>query len=132
MGEALELEGGGGLGLGFGFGLDLFGAFFVGVGAAAEADELGVVAEVNLIGRQDFAAEIAVGDGGGEDSSQLSRSSSVNSLRQRSLSWVTGEVGWLSLRSGVAGGTMLVAGCWDAGSDKRFMGSVGMRNEPNN
>ena len=67
MGEALGLEGGGGLGFGFGFGLDLFGAFFIGVGPAAEADELGVVTEVNLIGRQDFAAEIAVGDGGGED-----------------------------------------------------------------
>jgi len=47
-------------------------------------------------------------------------------LRQRSFSWVTGESGWLSLRSAGAGGAMLVTGCWDAGSDVGFMGSVGM------
>ena len=39
---------------------------------------------------------------------------------------MTGESGWLSLRSLGAGGTMLVTGCWDAGSDVGFMGSVGM------
>ena len=39
---------------------------------------------------------------------------------------MTGESGWLSLRSAGAGGAMLVTGCWDAGSDVGFMGSVGM------
>ena len=39
---------------------------------------------------------------------------------------MTGESGWLSLRSAGAGGTMLVTGCWDAGLDVGFMGSVGM------
>ena len=39
---------------------------------------------------------------------------------------MTGESGWLSLRSLEAGGTMLVTGCWDAGSDVGVMMSVGM------